>query len=519
MLDDVALTEIAARFTVDSAGRLDIWRERFGQDRPMLDAIRALVPVSSTVEVAPSESPENMPCIGMASSRIHSWDRGEGESCVVRVEQALARIETSRHLNAFTAVFADQALAQAQELDARLSRGENLGPFAGAIVIVKDLMGVRGARISAGTDAYISVPGDDSVVVERLRAAGGIIIGTANLHALAYGPFSTSSDFGPVRNPLNTAVVAGGSSGGCAAAIAAGLADIAVGTDTAGSIRMPAALCGVVGLKPTYDLVPTTGAQPLATGLDHIGPLARTVSDARAALNAMSGSHNKESIGNRHLNESLPLAGTTIGLLDSYVQDALTPPIQVAFEQAKKLLLGLGAHFKSIHLPTLEAAPGIMLGTLGPEAFQTFNDLLTHRAGLLPDDVRLRLEAGMFITAADYTHCQLLRQDLRLEMDNAFCEVDAIMTPTMAVTAPLLTEVDGILMEEGTVPFRGAMNVMTLPFNLTGHPALTFPFTFDERGAGIGMQLVGARYADSRLLALASVVEAHTGHFTGVAGT
>lgn len=519
MLDDEPYTEIAARFKVDSAGRLDIWRERIGQDRPLLDAVRALTPASSNIDVDPAETSDSVPFAGGPSTGTHTWERREGESCAARVQQTLARIEANKHLNAFTAVFAREALAEAHALDARLSGGESIGPFAGAIVAVKDLMSVRGARVSAGTRAYLAVPGNESLVVERLRAAGGIIIGTANLHALAYGPFSTSSDFGPVHNPLNTAVVAGGSSGGCAAAVAAGLADIAVGTDTAGSIRMPAALCGVVGLKPTYSLVPTKGAQPLAAGLDHIGPLARTVSDAHAALNAMLGIHGEKSIGHRHVNEGLPLAGITIGLVDSYVEDTLTPPIRLAFEQAKKLMLGLGARIKSIHLPTLEAAPGIMLGTLGPEALHTFNDLLTHRASTLPHDVRLRLEAGMFITAADHAHCQLLRQDLRLEIDNAFDEVDAIMTPTMAVTAPLLKEVDGTLEGDGTVPFRGAMNLLTLPFNLTGHPALTLPFMLDDRGAGIGMQFVGARYADSRLLALAAVVETHTGHFMGVSGT
>lgn len=512
MPDDAMYVEIAENFKVVSAGRVDLWRECIEQGRPLVDAARALTPVSSNRDVDPvgTSVSDAAGFVVEPPTGPYSWDRHDGETCTARVEQALARIEANEHLNAFTRVFPREALAEASALDARLSQGESIGPFGGAIVAVKDIVGVRDVPISGGTRAYQATPGDDALVVARLRAAGGIIIGTANMHALAYGPFSTSTDYGPVRNPLNTTVVAGGSSGGSAAAVAAGLADIAVGTDTAGSIRMPAALCGVVGLKPTYACVPALGAQPLAASLDHIGPLARTVSDAHAALNAMLGVQGQEGSRRQKRREDLPLAGMTIGLLDSYVEDGLAVPIRMSFEQAKELLQKLGARIKVVRLPTLAAAPGMMLCTLGPEAFHTFNDLLTHRASLLPEDVRRRLETGMFLAESDYAHCQLLRQDLRREVDNAFDEVDTIMTPTMAVTAPLIAEV------EGAVRFQGSMNLLTLPFNLTGHPALTLPFALDDRGAGIGIQLVGKRHADSSLLALAGVIEAHTGCFASV---
>lgn len=508
-MDDGTLAEIAASFGVDATGRVDVWRERMEQDRPLLDAVRGLTPASSDFDVE-GRSPGAAATESAAGP--HAWDRRKGESCTERVEQALARIEANADLNAFTRIFPREALAEAGQLDSRLARGESVGPFGGAIVAVKDIMGVRGSPISGGTAAFHAVPGDDALVVARLRAAGGIIIGTANLHALAYGPFSTSSDFGAVRNPLNKAVVAGGSSGGSAAAVAAGLVDVAVGTDTAGSIRMPAALCGVVGLKPTFSLVPSRGAQPLAASLDHIGPLARTVSDAHAALDAMLGTRGNQSTpaDSSQSGQNRPLTGITIGILDSYVDALLAPPIREAFEQAKELMRKLGAKVLSLPLPTLSAAPGIMLCTLGHEAFGSFRELLMHRAVMLPPDVRLRLEAGMFVTAADYAHCQLLRQDLRHEVDTAFERMDAILTPTMAVEAPLLGEVDGNQNNESTVRFRGAMNVLTLPFNLTGHPAISLPFGLDVRGAGIGMQLVGPRRSDSRLLALAATIESHT---------
>lgn len=515
MSEDSTYVAIAKKFNVASAGRVDIWRERIEQDRPLVDAVRLQTPTSSDLDTDRASASASTVVVER-SAGPHSWDRQDGETCTSRVEQTLTRIEANEHLNAFTRIFPRGALDEARALDARLSHGESIGPFGGAIVAVKDFMGVKGVPISGGTAAYQAAPGDDSLVVARLRAAGGIIIGTANMHALAYGPFSTSSDYGPVRNPLNTEVVAGGSSGGSAAAVAAGLADIAVGTDTAGSIRMPAALCGIVGLKPTYSLVPVLGAQPVASSLDHIGPLARTVSDVHAALNAMLGSEGKEASGYRKCNEELPLAGMTIGLIDSYIDGVIAPPIRDAYEEAATLMRRLGACIRYLRLPTLTSAPGIMLCTLGPEAFHTFHDLLTLRAGMLPADVRLRLEAGMFLTAADYAHCQLLRQDLRREVDSVFEEVNAIMTPTMAATAPLIKEVDGTMDEDGTVRFRTAMNFLTLPFNLTGHPALTLPFTLDDRGAGIGLQFVGARYAESSLLALAAVVEAHTRFFMGV---
>ncbi|WP_427008529.1 amidase [Pseudarthrobacter sp. H2] len=513
-MNNEELTCIAAGFGVDGTGRMDIWRERISQDHPVLESVRGWAPVSTRPPDYVRRPLSNGDREGALeqTGASHTWDRAEGESIAERVEETLARIEAHADLNAFTRVFFREALADARLLDARLARGKTIGPLGGAIVTVKDIMGVRGSRISAGTAALRSDNGKDSLVVSRLRAAGGIIIGTANLHALAYGPFSTSSDFGPVRNPLNKAVVAGGSSGGSAAAVAAGLADIAVGTDTAGSIRMPAALCGVVGVKPTYSTVPSKGTQPLAPSLDHIGPLTRTIADAQAALNAMRGFDGKEIkvADGIHFSER-PLTGVTIGLADSYVEGLLAPPIRAAFEQAKGLVRELGARLRRIHLPTLAAAPGIMLCTLGPEALHTFKDLLRERASMLPDDVRLRLEAGMFITAADYAHCQLLRQDLHHEVETAFDQVDVIMTPTMPITAPLLNEIDGNSDDEGPNRLRGSMNALTLPFNLTGNPALSLPFLLDERGAGIGMQLVGARYADSHLLMLASIIEANMG--------
>ena len=523
---DALYAEIAAHFKIDAAGRMELWRERMEQDLPLMESVRTRNRLSSGVVAAqPRVDHLNVddaegvpgatstgPTAAMELSCVpHSWDRKEGESCTSRVEQALANIESHAHLNAFTAVFARQALAQAQFLDEKLSRGENIGPFGGAIVAIKDIMGVQGSRISGATAAYQAAPAGDALVVARLRAAGGIIIGTANLHALAYGPFSTSSDFGAVRNPLNTAHVAGGSSGGSAAAVAAGLADVAVGTDTAGSIRMPAALCGLVGVKPTYSWVPRDGAQSLAASLDHIGPLARTVADAKTALYVMAGIRENHSTGVRmgHLERrQLPLAGISIGLADTYVDELLTPPIRQAFKEAKELVQVLGATLTSVHLPTLETAPGIMLCTLGPEAFHTFHELLRHRADMLPEDVRLRLEAGMFITAEEYERSQLLRDDLRQEIDLAFHAVDALMTPTMAVTAPLLSEADGSLERAGGGPFRIAMNPLTLPFNLSGHPSLTLPFCFDDNGAGVGIQLIGARHADSALLEIASILEA-----------
>ncbi|WP_372697327.1 amidase [Arthrobacter sp. JSM 101049] len=505
MDENRTLMDIAEGFGIDGTGRTSLWQDRLDADRQSVQRVRTAITDgvpqglnAATMHGLPAELPPSR----------HNWDRAGGEFISDRVERHLEAIAANAGLNAFTHVFAQESREAARELDRRLARGEDPGPLTGALVAVKDIMRIDGWASSGGTKAFHMQAGAEATAVARLRAAGAIIIGAANLHALAYGPFSTSSDFGAVGNPLNPRLVAGGSSGGSAAAVAAGLADVAIGTDTAGSIRMPAALCGVVGVKPTYGSVPSDGCHPLARTLDHIGPLARSVNDARIILDVISDAtrrSGRDAATTRRQAAPSPRR-PRIGIPWGYIDQLLDPQVRKAFERSIGHLDKWGAEVVPVTIPQLDDGPSIMLCTLGAEAFGTFRKLLSGRASQIPEDVRLRLEAGMFISAADYIYAQELRENLGRGVDSALEGVDVLATPTLPITAPGVGEIDDVVPATG-VPVRAAMNRMALPFNLTGHPALSLPIATDRGGAGIGIQFIGRRGADSELLSIALQLE------------
>lgn len=405
----LTLLDIAHDLGIDGTGRLELWQERVEADQASIEEVRIAVSrgysqsadENHAQKLDPDEWPE-------ADHGQHAWNRVRGQSITDRVESHLEQIEVHSDLNAFTRVYARESLEDAHRLDSSLARGESLGPLAGAIVAVKDVMQMRGVAPSGGTSALQLPIGNEATVVSRLRSAGVIIIGAANLHALAYGPFSTSSDYGAVANPRNRRVVAGGSSGGSVVAVAAGLVDLAIGTDTAGSIRMPAALCGIVGLKPTFGTISPYGCHPLAKTLDHIGPLARTIADTRAALAAMVDSGFPR-ISAPAASEGTPhVSHLKVGVPQTYIDRLVSPVVRQAFNTALERLDRLGAEIVPVSISRLELAPALSLCTLGLEALSTFRQLLARSAAQLPSDVRLRLEAGMFISASDYLDAQEL---------------------------------------------------------------------------------------------------------------
>lgn len=423
-----------------------------------------------------------------------------------RVEEALAIIAAEAEGNAFTCVLAQEARAMARTLDERARAGEPMGSLYGARIAVKDMMAVRGRVASAGTRAFKSRVADcDAEVLRRLRAADGVLIGTTNLHALAYGPFSTSSDSGPVRNPLRPDAVAGGSSGGSAAALAMGAVDLAVGTDTAGSIRIPGALCAVVGLKGTYAQLPMAGVHPLAPSLDHVGPMARSVTDAAVGWEVMAGGR-LDTV----LSPPTSLEGVVLADLGDAVRQGLDAPVRAALEAALDAAVRLGARVRPVDLPDLHRAPGVMLCTIGPEALEVHRTLLQRRASLLPEDVRLRLEAGAFVQAADYVQAQHLRARLRGQLSAALEVADVVLLPTLPIIAPALDALDATV-SDGAWTTRSAMSRFTLLANLTGHPAVTIPWARDHAGAGIGVQLIGPRHGEAVLMGIAAALESSGG--------
>lgn len=499
-MDIDTMTVLARRLGVDPTGRAEVWRARAAQDEPVIERVRSSRVRVSSPRRARRVSPADATSRGRAS--LPSWERAPDERVADRVERALASIGEQRALNAFTAVFADRARRRARELDGRDAQGAPRGPLHGAVIAVKDLMAVQGYRASAGTRAFhATVAVEVAVIIERLTAAGAVLVGATNLHALAFGAFSTSGDAGVVGNPLRAGAVAGGSSGGSAAAVASGMIDLAIGTDTAGSIRIPGAACGVVGLKGTYAAAPTGGLYPLAPSLDHVGPMTRTVTDAARAWSVIRGDQRM-----RPFTRPMSLAGVVIGEPSAYSREYLDPPVLDVVDSALATAVGLGARVETIDVPGLDLAPALMLCTIGAEALDVHLGLLRSRAVELPDDVRLRLEVAMLVSGADYARAQRLRRQLTREMNAVLDRVDMLLLPTLPVTVPLVKDIDG--MAGGRWPMRSAMSRLTAPFNLTGQPALTLPWGSDPHGGGIGVQVVGAHGDEPTVLQVASALEA-----------
>jgi Asp-tRNA(Asn)/Glu-tRNA(Gln) amidotransferase A subunit family amidase len=413
----------------------------------------------------------------------------------------LARIEQHRRLNAFTCVRPDQVRAEARALAERIARGEDPGPLAGVPVAVKDLMAVRGYPKTCGTKAIQPAESaQDADVVARLRGAGALIVGLANLHELAYGVTSANVHFGHVDNPAAPGHLPGGSSGGSGAAVAAGLAAIAVGTDTGGSIRIPAACCGVVGFKPSYDAVSRAGVWTLAWTLDHIGPLARSVADAALGFETMAGLP-AGCIGDKRTDR--PRLVRPAPFFFDELDDAVRTRIEAVLAQ----LAGVGAAIEERWVEGIEYAPATQFLTLCTEACQANWALLTQRPEGLAPDVRLRLEVGQFIAAVDYVKAQRLRRWLRDNLVAALKGADALVLPTLPVSIPrqgtTLLQIGG-----RTLAVPAALTRLTSPFNFSGLPAVSIPCGRDANGLPVGLQIVGQPGADASVLAAARWCEA-----------
>lgn len=373
------------------------------------------------------------------------------------------------------------------------------GFLASMTLGVKDLIDIRGRRITGATRALRVEPAlDDAPVVSRLLEHGAQLVGALNLHALAYGATGQSSDWGAAVNPRAPEHIAGGSSSGSAAAVASGLVDLALGTDTSGSIRIPAALCGVVGFKPTLGAISLKGVHPLAPSLDHVGALARSVPDVALARAAMTDSEVVPTVAR--------LSEVIIGLPQDYFLLDLEPQVRQVYDQALDFLRDAGATVVAVDLSLARYCPGAQLAILSREAFQVHRALLAERAAELTEDVRLRLEVGAFKSMSDFEVAQKFRARWRHQVDDALTRCHALLTPTMATTAPRIGQLVVDHSEENWT-VQSALTRLTLPFNLSGHPAISLPWDVDRHGAGIAVQLIGARGCDEGLLSIAAGCE------------
>jgi aspartyl-tRNA(Asn)/glutamyl-tRNA(Gln) amidotransferase subunit A len=419
------------------------------------------------------------------------------------VERSLAAIANDHdRTNAFIAVDVEGARDAARAADQERARGLDRGPLHGIPVSVKDLIDAAGFVTTAGSRVlHDRVATADAPVVARLRAAGAVIIGRTNLHEFALGTTSEDSAFGPVRHPLDPSRMAGGSSGGSAAAVAAGMGFGSVGTDTGGSVRIPAAACGVVGLKPSSGEVPTDGVIPLSASLDHVGPLARTVQDA-AWLFAVLAGQPPATVSPR------PLAGLRLGRLVGYFAQPLEPAVETAVRTALERLASGGAVISTIAVDGAGIAETYRRIVLA-EGAHWHAPHLDARADRYSPAVRTRFLDGLRVTAVEFLAAQAHRASLSSTVEAMAAGHDALVLPTLPVVAPPLGSTT--LNIGGTsVDVRAAMLKHTQLFNLTGHPAISIPLPV--AGLPVGLQLVGALGRTRELLSVAAVCEG------GVAG-
>lgn len=413
------------------------------------------------------------------------------------VASMIKNIEAST-INAYITVLADEAMRQAQQAERDILAGNALGPLHGVPIAIKDLIHTAGVRTTMGSQQHAEfVPTRDAAVITLLRMAGAIIIGKTNTHEFAYGPTGDRSHFGPVRNPHNQKHMTGGSSSGSAAAVSAGLAYGAVGTDTSASIRLPASLCGVVGMKATKGLISKDGVFPLSETLDHIGPIANSVRDNALMLAILSGKpedHYLQIIGHG-------VRGKVIGLPDRFYCDYVSPEVQSAMDSAIRKLTGAGATVKSVTIPGIDNIYSAQQLILKAEAYAGHEVALCAQAPYDPE-VRERLLAGKDVQAAEYIRAMATRGAAEEAFGKALSEVDLILTPTSGITAPVLDErITALNGQE--YPTRWLLTRLTAPTNLTGNPSLSVPFGVDRNKLPIGLQLIGNMHDEGLLYQVA----------------
>jgi aspartyl-tRNA(Asn)/glutamyl-tRNA(Gln) amidotransferase subunit A len=457
-----------------------------------------------------------------ASDRDLAWLSIEEAAALVRrkavspvelTHTCLERIEKlDPLLNAFITVTAEDALAQARKAEAEVQRGNWRGPLHGIPIALKDLFDTAGVRTTAASALFADrVPEKDAEVVRRLKAAGAVLLGKLNMSEFAYSETSVFSHFGPVRNPWNPDHIPGGSSGGSSAAVAAGLCYGALGSDTGGSIRQPAAYCNIVGLKPTYGRVSTRGVIPLAWSLDHVGPMTRRVTGTAILLQTLAGYDPEDTTtvdvavpdyraGLRPKPSSLRL-----GVPRATFYEKLDPEIEEAVKKALSVLDGVTAGVQDVTLPAIPSLP-----ILKTEAYAYHAEHLEKSPELYQPETLRSLRRGAEVEVRTYIDARRKMDALRRSVQQVFSKVDLLITPTTPLPPPTIEEI-----RKGRRP-KGAPGLLrnTTRFDIYGLPAISIPCGFTSSGLPIGLQISGPNWSEAKVLALAHAYEQATSWHT-----
>ncbi|MGA9812224.1 MAG: amidase [Terriglobales bacterium] len=423
----------------------------------------------------------------------------------------LARIEKlNPRLNAFITVAAESALAQAHQAETEIRRGGWRGPLHGIPLALKDLIDTAGVRTTAASLLFKDrIPVEDAEVVRRLKAAGAVLLGKQNLHEFAYGGSSMISAFGEVRNAWNREHITGGSSGGSATAVAAGLGYGAIGTDTAGSVREPAALCGVVGLKPTYGRVSARGVIPLSASLDHVGSLGRTVADVAVIFAAIAGYDPADKTSaSIQVEDYMAAMGRNfrplrIGLPKKFFFEDLDTEVASAINHAIAGLTAMGAEIRDLELSvptdrTLQSA----------ESYAFHAESVARSPELYQPETLRRIRTGQKVSPDVLLRCRSDLEQARRDIAAVFTDVDVLVTPTTPIPAPAIAELKqnpDLLRPRELLLLRN-----TRPINVWGLPAISLPCGFTESGLPIGLQIIGPHWGESRVLQVANAYEQAT---------
>jgi len=420
-------------------------------------------------------------------------------SCFELVKRTLQDIRERDRFWSLITVTGEQALVTAHARDEELAAGKDRGPFHGIPIALKDLFYTRGVKTTAGSLVYKDfVPDYDATVVERLHEAGAISIGKTNLHEIAFGITSKNPHYGFVLNPWDPQRLAGGSSGGSAALVAGKFLPMALGTDTGGSIRVPASFCGIAGLKPTYGLVSRHGVLPLAFSLDHVGPLGSCVEDCALALNAM--------VGERDYNvpAAADLKGLRVGVPRAFFFDRLADDVRAAVEGALEQLRQLGAEVRDLETPDFnEMNAAARVAQLAETAAIYVNHTDEAQFG---EDVWALLEQGRMIMGHEYVNAQRLRTVFRRQFDELWTRVDVLVGPTTPMTAPLL-EQTAVTIQGQEENVRMAATRLVRAINLLGEPALSIPCRQGSDGMPVGLQLIAAPFGEATLVRVGKTME------------